>query len=115
MSLAIQLAGLVSGQVPDVPVSGYALDHRRVKPGMVFAALQGTRRHGLYFADAAVAAGAVAVLYEPEGAGILPTLDVPLLPQLIHQILAKIPFHTVQNLFCLSTPGTTKSNQDLKK
>ncbi|HPQ95805.1 MAG TPA: Mur ligase family protein, partial [Thiolinea sp.] len=111
MSLAIQLAGLVSGQVPDVPVSGYALDHRRVKPGMVFAALQGTRRHGLYFADAAVAAGAVAVLYEPEGAGILPTLDVPLLPvpDLGHKLgllAARFYGHASESLRVVGVTGT---------
>lgn len=50
---------------PDLTVSGFALDNRRIKPGMVFVALQGTQQHGLIYAEAAVAAGAVAVLYEP--------------------------------------------------
>lgn len=51
--------------LPDLTVSGFALDNRRIKPGMVFVALQGTQQHGLAYAEAAIAAGAVAVLYEP--------------------------------------------------
>ncbi|MCB1637980.1 MAG: UDP-N-acetylmuramoyl-L-alanyl-D-glutamate--2,6-diaminopimelate ligase, partial [Thiothrix sp.] len=111
MSLAVHLAGLVSGQVPDIPVSGYALDHRRVEPGTVFVALQGTRQHGLHFADAAVTSGAVAVLYEPEGAGSLPGLDVPLLPVpgLGHKLgllAARFYGHASEDLLMVGVTGT---------
>jgi UDP-N-acetylmuramoyl-L-alanyl-D-glutamate--2,6-diaminopimelate ligase len=46
----------------DCEVTGLALDSRRVRPGDLFAALPGSRADGLAFAQAAVAAGAVAVL-----------------------------------------------------
>lgn len=63
----------------NIAVSGFALDNRQIKPGMVFVALNGTQQHGLTYAAAAIQAGAVAVLYEPEGADVLPTLSVPVL------------------------------------
>ncbi|MDW8123847.1 MAG: UDP-N-acetylmuramoyl-L-alanyl-D-glutamate--2,6-diaminopimelate ligase [Geminicoccaceae bacterium] len=47
---------------PDVEVRGLALDSRRVRPGDLFAALPGSRTDGLAFADAAIAAGAAALL-----------------------------------------------------
>jgi UDP-N-acetylmuramoyl-L-alanyl-D-glutamate--2,6-diaminopimelate ligase len=43
-------------------VSGLAADSRRVRPGFLFAAIPGTRADGLAYVDAAVAAGAVALL-----------------------------------------------------
>ena len=51
----------------DVPVSGLELDSRQVKNGNVFVALQGETVHGLSFVREAVAAGAIAVLYESAG------------------------------------------------
>lgn len=47
-----------------VPVTGLAIDSRRVEPGFVFVALRGAHHDGLEFVDAAIAAGAVAVLHE---------------------------------------------------
>lgn len=44
------------------PVSGLALDSRRVQPGDVFFALPGVQADGARFAAAAIAAGAVAVV-----------------------------------------------------
>ncbi len=61
--------------VPDIEVSGFALDNRQIKLGMVFVALQGTQQHGLAYADAAVAAGAVAILYQPMAAAETQTDD----------------------------------------
>lgn len=58
-TLAAELARL---EGPDREVQGLALDSRRVRPGDLFAALPGTRADGLAFAEAAVAAGAAAVL-----------------------------------------------------
>ena len=48
-------------------VSGVTLDSRAVCPGDLYAALPGTRVHGAAFCDDAVAAGAVAVLTDPDG------------------------------------------------
>ena len=48
-------------------VLGITLDSRRVRPGDLYVALPGARVHGAAFCDDAVAAGAVAVLTDPDG------------------------------------------------
>ena len=50
----------------DVPVSGFAIDNRKVAPGTVFGAFQGMRVNGEDFIPDAVRAGAVAVVARPE-------------------------------------------------
>jgi UDP-N-acetylmuramoyl-L-alanyl-D-glutamate--2,6-diaminopimelate ligase len=76
------LAGVAAGQpVPSVAVSDITLDSRRVTPGSVFFALQGTSGHGLDYLQQALDAGAAAVVWEP--AGDLPPpagLAVPAIP-----------------------------------
>ena len=64
-------------------VSDLCLDSRHVKPGALFVALQGSTHHGIDFFDAAVAAGAVAVLLDEHGlAPADPAVPVLVLPQL---------------------------------
>ena len=46
-------------------VTGFALDHRKVAPGTVFGAFRGTRVNGEDYVQAAIAAGAVAVVTRP--------------------------------------------------
>lgn len=58
-------AGLDSGAVPKVDVSGFAIDHRKVAPGCVFGAFTGAKVNGEDFIPAAIAAGAVAVVARP--------------------------------------------------
>ena len=48
-------------------ISGVTLDSRAVQPGDLYAALPGTRTHGAAYSDQAVAAGAVAILTDPDG------------------------------------------------
>jgi UDP-N-acetylmuramoyl-L-alanyl-D-glutamate--2,6-diaminopimelate ligase len=48
-------------------LSGITLDSRSVKPGDLYVALAGARVHGAAFCADAVAAGAVAVLTDPDG------------------------------------------------
>ena len=48
-------------------LSGVTLDSRAVQPGDLYAALPGTRTHGAAHSDQAVAAGAVAILTDPDG------------------------------------------------
>lgn len=62
----------------DTEVTGVTLDSRRVRPGDLYAALPGSRVHGIRFLDDALAAGAVAVLTDPDGASRTPD-DVPVL------------------------------------
>jgi UDP-N-acetylmuramoyl-L-alanyl-D-glutamate--2,6-diaminopimelate ligase len=66
----------------DLSVTGVTHASGEVHPGDLYAALPGSRRHGAEFVPAAAAAGAVAVLTDPEGAAAaaaagLPALVVP--------------------------------------
>ena len=50
----------------DSVVTGFAIDHRKVAPGTIFGAFQGTQVNGEDFIPAAIEAGAVAVVARPE-------------------------------------------------
>jgi UDP-N-acetylmuramoyl-L-alanyl-D-glutamate--2,6-diaminopimelate ligase len=53
--------------VPEsLTITDLSLDSTQVRPGAAFLACRGRRTHGLEYATAAVAAGARAILYEPE-------------------------------------------------
>jgi UDP-N-acetylmuramoyl-L-alanyl-D-glutamate--2,6-diaminopimelate ligase len=54
--------GELAGVESDSTVTGFAIDHRKVAPGTVFGAFQGTRFNGEDFIPEAVSAGAVAVV-----------------------------------------------------
>ncbi len=79
---AEDLVRITGGQLRNLPlatpVRGFALDSREVQPGQVFVALQGTRFHGVRFAQEAVARGATVVLTDrPPAPQTLPYLLVP--------------------------------------
>ncbi|MDG4647697.1 UDP-N-acetylmuramoyl-L-alanyl-D-glutamate--2,6-diaminopimelate ligase [Roseibacterium sp. SDUM158017] len=54
----------------DVPVTGLAIDSRKVGQGTLFAALPGTRVHGARFIAGALEDGAAAILTDREGAAL---------------------------------------------
>ena len=58
-------------------VSGVTLDSRAVSPGDLYVALPGTKVHGAAFCADAVAAGAVAVLTDPDGRARAAAAGVP--------------------------------------
>ncbi|MFB0873745.1 MULTISPECIES: UDP-N-acetylmuramoyl-L-alanyl-D-glutamate--2,6-diaminopimelate ligase [unclassified Sphingobium] len=58
--------GAGAGAGLDMPVSGFAIDNRKVAPGTVFGAFQGLRVNGEDYIADAVRAGAVAVVARPE-------------------------------------------------
>jgi UDP-N-acetylmuramoyl-L-alanyl-D-glutamate--2,6-diaminopimelate ligase len=62
-----------------VTVTGVTHASGLVRPGDLYAALPGARRHGAEFAAAAVAAGAVAALTDPAGAALIGPAAVPVL------------------------------------
>ncbi|MGF1463667.1 MAG: UDP-N-acetylmuramoyl-L-alanyl-D-glutamate--2,6-diaminopimelate ligase [Maricaulaceae bacterium] len=63
MKLGAALGGIPAPPgVADIDITGLSLDSRMIRPGEVFAALPGARVDGAAFAQAAVNAGAVAVL-----------------------------------------------------
>jgi UDP-N-acetylmuramoyl-L-alanyl-D-glutamate--2,6-diaminopimelate ligase len=61
----MRLGSLIGGDL-DSPVTGFAIDHRKVAPGTVFGAFRGTRFNGEDFISDAVSAGAVAVVARPD-------------------------------------------------
>ena len=67
--LGIRLAAAGSSRSPNDLgfLSGLTLDSRSVEPGDLYVALPGARVHGAAFCADAVAAGAVAVLTDPDG------------------------------------------------
>ncbi|HET8700827.1 MAG TPA: UDP-N-acetylmuramoyl-L-alanyl-D-glutamate--2,6-diaminopimelate ligase [Nitrococcus sp.] len=47
------------------PIRGIALDSRKVRPGYLFLAIEGSARHGAEFAAEALSQGAAAILWQP--------------------------------------------------
>lgn len=87
--LADTIAGGSGGggtALPDVRVSGVTLRAQDAAPGDLFAALPGSTAHGADFAAAAIAAGAVAVLTDPDGVAAIHRLlgDPAPVPVLVH-------------------------------
>lgn len=73
----VSLRAILPDVANDLLVAGITLDSRAVQPGWLYAALPGARTHGARFVDSAVAAGAVAVLTDAEGARIAGDAGVP--------------------------------------
>ena len=60
----------------DVVLTGLAIDSRQVKPGDLFAAIEGATVNGNDFIDAAIANGAAAVISKQSVAQPIPSLQV---------------------------------------
>ena len=71
-SLARLLEGIVDHDVPECAIEFVTMDSRQVKPGSLFLATSGIKRHGLEFAQQAFANGAVAILFEPAKGVVAP-------------------------------------------
>jgi UDP-N-acetylmuramoyl-L-alanyl-D-glutamate--2,6-diaminopimelate ligase len=56
----------VEGETGEQAVTGFAIDHRKIAPGNIFGAFRGAKFNGEDFIEAAVAAGAIAVVALPE-------------------------------------------------
>jgi UDP-N-acetylmuramoyl-L-alanyl-D-glutamate--2,6-diaminopimelate ligase len=61
-----QLVSSADAAFADRIVTGFAIDHRKIAPGTIFGAFEGAAFNGEDFIDAAIAAGAVAVVARPE-------------------------------------------------
>jgi UDP-N-acetylmuramoyl-L-alanyl-D-glutamate--2,6-diaminopimelate ligase len=68
-----------ASDVADLAVTGASVDSKSVAPGDLFGAFAGFNRHGAVFAADAVAAGAVAILTDADGALQVAELGVPVL------------------------------------
>ncbi|MDI5943378.1 Mur ligase family protein, partial [Micromonospora sp. DH15] len=77
--LADRLAVEAPEGAADQVVTGVTHASQEVRPGDLYAALPGARRHGAEFAAAAAAAGAVAALTDPAGAPAVAAAGLPAL------------------------------------
>ena len=59
-------AGVDAGKGGDARITGFAIDHRKVAPGNIFGAFQGSAVNGEDFIPAAIASGAIAVVARPD-------------------------------------------------
>lgn len=102
------------GDLGPVAVTGLSLSSQRILPGDLYAALPGTRAHGIAFADAALAAGAVAVLTDPAGAdwmsggghGAVPLVVVAEPRALLGRLAARIYGEPAEALRMIGVTGT---------
>jgi len=65
MRLSNLVPGL-NGEAGEQTVTGFAIDHRKIAPGNIFGAFRGAKFNGEDFIEAAVAAGATAIVAHPE-------------------------------------------------
>ncbi|MEK6210501.1 MAG: UDP-N-acetylmuramoyl-L-alanyl-D-glutamate--2,6-diaminopimelate ligase [Pseudomonadota bacterium] len=94
-----------------VPVTGLAVDSRKVKPGDLFLAYPGEHADGRRFIDQAIGAGAAAVLWDSRGfqwdsAWKLPNLGVPELRAHIGDIASHFHGHPSRHLWVAGVTGT---------
>ncbi|MGA0605082.1 UDP-N-acetylmuramoyl-L-alanyl-D-glutamate--2,6-diaminopimelate ligase [Phenylobacterium sp. VNQ135] len=88
----------------DAEITGVTADSRKVKPGVLFAALPGTKVDGASFAPAAVQAGAAAVIAERDLGLSVPTI-VAKDPRRAYA-LAAAEFFGRQPQVCVAVTGT---------
>jgi len=74
-TVTLQSLGLALDAQGQIEITGLALDNRHVKAGDLFAALPGNAVHGARFAQAAIDAGAVAVLTDAAGMAEISGID----------------------------------------
>ena len=105
-----EVAGLrVAGDLTGVTVTGCTHDSRAVQPGDLYAALPGAHVHGADFAEAALAAGAVAVLTDPAGADRVhgvPVLVADAPRSVLGAIASWVHGHPSRALMVLGVTGT---------
>jgi UDP-N-acetylmuramoyl-L-alanyl-D-glutamate--2,6-diaminopimelate ligase len=101
------------GPVDGVTLTGVTISSQRTFPGDLYVAPAGSRSHGADFAPAAVAAGAVSVLTDPDGVSRLVDLgrDVPVLvverPRAVVGDLAALVYgNPAANLRLVGVTGT---------
>lgn len=75
MKLDRLIAGAPAIEIPSIEITGITADSRKVKPGYLFAALQGVAKDGREYIDGAIKAGAAAILTdERPGAWSVPAV-----------------------------------------
>jgi UDP-N-acetylmuramoyl-L-alanyl-D-glutamate--2,6-diaminopimelate ligase len=92
-----------------VTVTGCTHDSRAVLPGDLYAALPGAHAHGADFAEQALAAGAVAVLTDPDGAARVagvPVLVAAAPRSVLGHVASWVHGHPSRDLTVLGVTGT---------
>ena len=93
-----------------VEISGVSLSTDRIVPGDLYAALPGARTHGAEHVGRAEAAGAVAVLTDPQGLGKipehLPTIVVPHPRRVLGHVSAHVYGQPARDLRMIGVTGT---------
>ncbi len=124
------LQGYTSADLGECAVSGLTLDSRDVTTDMLFLACAGDSRHGLEFLPQALAQGAAAVAWEPDGewteervAGLELARPVPMIPvtdlrREASEIAARYFDHPSRHMSIIGITGTngkTSSTQFLAR
>ena len=100
----MRLDTLVPG-APALDITGITADSRKVRPGHLFAALQGVAKDGRAYIDAAIKAGAVAILTDDRpGEWSVPAVKT-VEPRLT-LAMAAAAFHPVQPAIVAAVTGT---------
>lgn len=94
-----------------VKIGHLAIDSRRVRAGDAFLAYPGEQADGRKFIPQAIAAGAIAVLWEPRGfrwdpAWQVPNLPVPALREKTGLIAAEVYDHPSRRMWMIGITGT---------
>ena len=98
----------VPGALGEIEVAGISSDSRRVEPGFLFAALQGTRADGASFVADAVKRGAAAVIAARGSLTTDPGVPVIAIDDPRHALaLAAAIFHGVQPETMVAVTGTS--------
>lgn len=112
-SPGISLLQLVPGYagIPDIAVTGVALDSRQVASGDLFMALRGTLVDGREYIDAAIAAGAGAVLADgdqlaSETRNGIQVVTVPGLAARVGEIAARFYGRPTESMYLVGVTGT---------
>lgn len=99
--------------VEGLEVSGVSVDSGDVVAGELFTALPGFKTHGAAYAPEAVAAGAVAVLTDPDGAAMVhancpgtPVLTHPDPRAVVGPLAAAVYHHPAERLLTTAVTGT---------
>ena len=110
---SVSLATLVPGYagIPDIAVTGVALDSRQVQPGDAFMALRGTVVDGRQFIDSAIASGAAVVLADGEKLGSeersgIQIVTVPGLAARVGEIAARFYDNPSAAMYLVGVTGT---------
>ncbi|HEX4895273.1 MAG TPA: UDP-N-acetylmuramoyl-L-alanyl-D-glutamate--2,6-diaminopimelate ligase [Solimonas sp.] len=117
MSAPRSLQSLLAGYgapAPDLEVTGVEMDSRRVAPGDLFLACQGSggpRSHGLAHLEQALQRGAAAVAWEPAAGWAQPEIAVPeiaveRLSTRVGEIAARFHGRPSERLFSVGVTGT---------